>query len=208
MPGHPEALSIGYTQSKWVAERYVIQAREQGLDANVFRIGRIGGDSRSGACQSDDFLWRQIKSFIQMGLAPDPSSLSTDLLPVDFVAEAIVALARSEATRQENFHIFHPQSTRFDPVYRAIRSLGYPLETTSDGEWLQQLELCVTQGREVALGPVIHLFKENLLDTGDNAYGNPETTKRIAQLGLRFPELSEETFKRMIVYFQRQNEIV
>ncbi|WP_368082717.1 amino acid adenylation domain-containing protein [Klebsiella michiganensis] len=208
VPGHPEALSIGYTQSKWVAERYVIQAREQGLDANVFRIGRIGGDSRSGACQSDDFLWRQIKSFIQMGLAPDPSSLSTDLLPVDFVAEAIVALARSEATRQENFHIFHPQSTRFDPVYRAIRSLGYPLETTSDGEWLQQLELCVTQGREVALGPVIHLFKENLLDTGDNAYGNPETTKRIAQLGLRFPELSEETFKRMIVYFQRQKEIV
>ncbi|WP_148653620.1 hypothetical protein, partial [Klebsiella pneumoniae] len=88
------------------------------------------------------------------------------------------------------------------------RSLGYPLETTSDGEWLQQLEQCVTQGREVALGPVIHLFKENLLDTGDNAYGNPETTKRIAQLGLRFPELSEETFKRMIVYFQRQKEIV
>ncbi|MGO7418280.1 SDR family oxidoreductase, partial [Rhizobium ruizarguesonis] len=22
VPGHPEALSIGYTQSKWVAERY------------------------------------------------------------------------------------------------------------------------------------------------------------------------------------------
>lgn len=92
------------------------------------------------------------KSFIQMGLAPDPSSLSTDLLPVDFVAEAIVALARSEATRQENFHIFHPQSTRFDPVYRAIRSLGYPLETTSDGKWLQQLELCVTGGARLRWG--------------------------------------------------------
>lgn len=207
VPGHPEALSMGYTQSKWVAERYVIQAREQGLDANIFRIGRIGGDSRSGACQSDDFLWRQIKSFIQMGLAPEPSSLSTDLLPVDFVADTIVALADSEKTRQENFHIFHPQSTQFEPVYRAIRSLGYPLETTSNGEWLRQLALSVTQGRDVALGPVIHLFNENSLDTGDNVYGNPETTKRMMQLGLHFPELSEDTFKRMIIYFRQKNEI-
>ncbi|SJN60077.1 Linear gramicidin synthase subunit D [Vibrio ruber DSM 16370] len=208
IPDYPAALSIGYTQSKWVAERYVIQAREQGLNANIFRIGRIGGDSRSGACQSDDFLWRQMKSYIQMGVAPEPSALFTDLLPVDFVADVVVALAQSELDKGENYHIFHPHGTTFEPVYQAIRSLGYSLEITSYYEWMKQLELRVTQGKEVALGSLIHLFNENSLDTGDNVYGNPVTTQCIEQLGVSFPELSEIPFKNMITYFRRKGELL
>lgn len=207
MPEYPEALSIGYTQSKWVAERCVMQAREQGLAVNIFRIGRIGGDSRTGACQPDDFLWRQIKSFIQMGLAPEASALSTDLLPVDFVADALVALADLSTSRCDNFHLFHPCGTHFEPVYRAIRRLGYPLEITSDKVWLKHLEDFVQQGREVALGPVIHLFNEDSLDTGDNAYLNNFTAQRIVQVGLRIPELTEAAFVRMISYFQQQGDI-
>ena len=207
IPDYPEALSIGYTQSKWVAERNVMQAREQGLEATIFRIGRIGGDSRTGACQPEDFLWRQIKSFIQMGLAPEPLMLSTDLLPVDFVADAIVTLADSTREQPENFHLFHPTGTDFEPVYRAIHALGYPLKITSDSLWLQQLERLVTAGRDVALGPVIHLFNENALDTGNNLYLNQATAQRLTQLGLYFPELSEDTFMRTITYFQRQGEI-
>lgn len=74
--------------------------------------------------------------------------------------------------------------------------------------YIVRRNLYILEPAPTSVRRVIHLFKENLLDTGDNAYGNPETTKRITQLGLRFPELSEETFKRMIVYFQRQKEIV
>ena len=44
------------SQSKWVAEQLVLGAQRRGLPASVVRLGRIGGSSRTGAFNEDDFL--------------------------------------------------------------------------------------------------------------------------------------------------------
>ncbi|OTA21794.1 peptide synthase [Xenorhabdus beddingii] len=200
LPDYPHSLSIGYTQSKWVAEQYVQDARSQGVDINIYRIGRISGDSMTGACQEDDFLWRQIKSFIQMRAAPFPELLATDLLPVDFVAQAIVALSTSKKSGH-NFHLFHPKSTNFTPIYQAIEQTGHDIEIVSESKWLEKLEQMVVDGHDVALGSLIHLFKEDVLNIGDHLYNNQITCKAIKTFGLDFPNINVETFKKLIGYF-------
>ncbi|PHM73861.1 non-ribosomal peptide synthetase [Xenorhabdus kozodoii] len=201
-PDYPNSLSIGYTQSKWVAEQYVQQARYQGVDINIYRIGRISGDSVTGACQKDDFLWLQIKSFIQMGIAPSPELLSTDLLPVDFVSQAIVALSTAnKPDGQQNFHLFHPEGTDFAPIYLAIKQAGYDVTTASESAWLEKLEQMVVNGDDVALGSLIHLFKENALNIGHNTYNNQSTREAIKALGLDFPDINVKTFSKLISYF-------
>ncbi len=202
LPNYPNSLSIGYTQSKWVAEQYVQQARYQGVDINIYRIGRISGDSVTGACQEEDFLWRQIKSFIQMGIAPYPELLSTDLLPVDFVSKAIVALSVSNKIHgHQNFHLFHPKGTDFTPIYLAIRQKVHDITTTSESDWLEKLEKMVVKGDDVALGSLIHLFKENALNIGNNTYNNQSTHEAIKSLGLDFPDINVKTFERLLSYF-------
>ncbi|MDC9622013.1 amino acid adenylation domain-containing protein [Xenorhabdus sp. XENO-7] len=201
IPDYPQSLSIGYTQSKWVAEQYVHQARKQGVNINVYRIGRISGDSITGACQEDDFLWRQIKSFIQMGVAPFAETLATDLLPVDFVGKAIVALSLSNTDSQKNYHLFHPKGTDFIPVYKAIESTGHSIETMSEETWLEKLEQMVVDGYDVALGSLIHLYKEEALNIGDCTYNNEITINAIKASGFDFPNINVNTFTRMISYF-------
>ncbi|MCT8354498.1 thioester reductase domain-containing protein, partial [Photorhabdus kayaii] len=207
-PDYPNSLSIGYTQSKWVAEQYVQQARSQGIDINIYRIGRISGDSVTGACQEDDFLWLQIKSFIQMGMAPYPELLTTDLLPVDFVSQAIVALSASNRIHEhQNFHLFHPKGTDFTPAYLAITRTEYDITTVSESAWLEKLEQMVVNGDDVALGSLIHLFKENALNIGNSIYNNRSTHEAIKVLGLDFPDINVKTFSKLISYFMNKEII-
>ncbi|PQQ31340.1 non-ribosomal peptide synthetase [Photorhabdus luminescens] len=208
LPDYPNSLSIGYTQSKWVAEQYVQQARYQGVDINIYRIGRISGDSVTGACQEDDFLWLQIKSFIQMEIAPYPELLTTDLLPVDFVSQAIVALSASNKIHEhQNFHLFHPKGTDFTPAYLAITQAEYDITTVSESAWLEKLEQMVVNGDDVALGSLIHLFKENALNIGNSTYNNRSTREAIKVLGLDFPDINVKTFSKLISYFMNKEII-
>jgi thioester reductase-like protein len=48
--------SVGYFQSKYVAERLVRIARSRGIPVTIHRIGLIVGDSRNGCSNEDDFV--------------------------------------------------------------------------------------------------------------------------------------------------------
>ena len=72
----------GYAQTKWVAEKIILDARAQGIPVTVYRPGFITGDSHTGAMNANDFLYRLRQSRYcspistsQLGwpnLSPDP----------------------------------------------------------------------------------------------------------------------------------------
>jgi thioester reductase-like protein len=53
-----EGLSSGYHQSKWVAEKLIMEARTRGVPCNIYRPGYISGDWNHGIWTTDDFLCR------------------------------------------------------------------------------------------------------------------------------------------------------
>ncbi|MFJ9719205.1 amino acid adenylation domain-containing protein [Streptomyces sp. NPDC101213] len=207
VPDACERLGIGYTQSKWVAERMALAARAHGVPVTVHRIGRISGDSVTGACQSDDFLWRQIKSFVELGSAPPAEDLTTDLLPVDFVARAVVALARHPATHNRTLHVFHPSGSDFTPVHAALRADGHRLEIVPADTWLARLEDSARRPGGNALAAAVPLFREGALELGDNTYGNAATTRLLTELDLAWPAIDQQAIARMIRYFRSVGEL-
>ena len=90
----PDAGAIhgGYPQTKWVADKLVIEAARRGVPAAIYRPGRITGHSRLGTGATEDFQCRLIKGCLQLGLYPD-LDWYMDMTPVDFVASSIVQLA-------------------------------------------------------------------------------------------------------------------
>ena len=96
-----EGLADGYAQSKWVAERLMLQAAARGLPVTVYRPGRITGDSRTGVCQVDDFFYRLVRGCLQLGAAPDQDA-RLDLTPVDFVGKALVRLSLAAPTTRRS----------------------------------------------------------------------------------------------------------
>ncbi|WP_051872340.1 non-ribosomal peptide synthetase [Streptomyces sclerotialus] len=207
VPEEHQALSIGYTQSKWVAERLALTAAERGLPVTVYRIGRIGADSATGACQAEDFLWRQIKSFIQLGRAPEPKNVTSELLPVDFVAKAVVALSRDHTATGGVRHLFHPDGVPFEVIHTAIRDSGYPLLDVAAGEWVRALEDAALTTGDNALAAAVPLLREGALELGENVYDNAHTTALLQRAGLCYPEISAGYFRAMISYFQVTGEL-
>ncbi|WP_333735926.1 non-ribosomal peptide synthetase [Streptomyces sp. IBSBF 2806] len=207
VPDRCEGLGIGYTQSKWVAEGIARLARERGMPVTVYRIGRISGDSVTGACQADDFLWRQIKSFIELGSAPPAEELTTDLLPVDFVGRAVAALSREPSADGATYHLFHPRGSDFTPVHAAVRDCGHPLDTVPAEEWLTRLEESARRPGGNALAAAVPLFREGALELGENTYGNERTTRLLDRLGLRWPDIDRRSLARMIRWFEAAGEL-
>ena len=92
-PHHDLEYTFGYTQSKWESERLVAEAGKRGLPVYIYRPGRVAGHSRTGACQTYDFVWQATKVAIEMGGAPI-MDMTVDITPVDYVVGALVHLSR------------------------------------------------------------------------------------------------------------------
>ncbi|MEU6083147.1 amino acid adenylation domain-containing protein [Streptomyces sp. NPDC047108] len=207
VPGTPDGLGIGYAQSKWVAEQLALKARERGVPVTVHRIGRIGPDTATGACRTDDFFWLQIKSFLQLGLAPREPGPPVDLLPADVVADAVVLLSRSPAAHNRNVHVFHPVGMEWKTVFAALTSLGAPPRLVSTGEWLAALESGPADTDDRSLASLVPLFREGVMELGDLRYGNDSTVRLLKDLGLELPAADPSWITSMVRYFTETGQV-
>jgi thioester reductase-like protein len=92
-------LDFGYAQTKWVSEQLVLQAREQGIDAQIYRPAFLTA-STAGFGHSTDIVVRLLSFMIKYGV-----SFSTDIqlsfMPVDIAAHNIAAVMTSSVKPQE-----------------------------------------------------------------------------------------------------------
>src|SRR5215218_6388015 len=153
---HGGVLYGGYTQSKWVAEKLVTIARSRGLPVAVYRPGLITGHSRTGAWNTDDFLSRLIKSWVELGSAPDLDG-AIDMTPVDYVSSALVHLSLSEQSLGSVFHLVNPRPVRLREMVEWIRPSGYPLELLPYDRWRTEL-LNGGGSKGQAVNPLAPLF--------------------------------------------------
>ncbi len=91
-------LDFGYAQTKWVSEQLVLQAREQGIDARVYRPAFITA-STSGFGHSTDIVVRLLSFMIKYGVAPN-ADIQLSFMPVDIAAHNIAAVMTSSAGAQ------------------------------------------------------------------------------------------------------------
>ena len=148
---HGGVLYGGYTQSKWVAEKLATLARSRGLPVAVYRPGIITGHSRTGAWNTDDFLSRLIKSWIEMGSAPDLDG-AIDMTPVDYVSSAMVHLSLSKQALGKVFHLVNPRQIHLRALVAWIRSCGYLIEHLPYDQWRAE----VLSGAGHAKGQAVH----------------------------------------------------
>jgi len=170
----------GYTQSKWVAEILVAQARERGLPVTIHRPGPISGHSQTGAFNRNDFLYRLMQGYSQLGSAPI-GAMPLDLIPVDYVSQAMVYLSQQPSTWGQTFHFIHPDPVSSDQLFEPLTQAGYPIQRVSYGEWYQQLMAIAQSDPTHALYPLVSLFSSRRNSTAsENNPVNSETENSAA----------------------------
>jgi amino acid adenylation domain-containing protein/thioester reductase-like protein len=151
----------GYTQSKWVAEKLVNIAQQRGIPTNIYRPTWIEGDSQTGICNQPDFLRSLIKGCIQLGLAPDWQML-VDIIPVDYISQAIVYLSRNKSLDQRIFHLSNPHAISWNQLVIWIQRFGYPLQQIPFEDWLSKVMFLVPNYPENALYPFLNFLSDKV----------------------------------------------
>jgi thioester reductase-like protein len=196
-------LVTGYVQTKWAAEHAVRQAAERGIPATVYRLGRVLGDSATGAALTTHFTCRVIKSCIQLGAAPE-LDISIEMTPVDYVARSLVSIAAGDsgtAAAGQAYHLVNPVHMPFAELVDTIRDKGWQVESIPAAQWWQRL--LDTQGVEPNdLHSVMPTVQE-LIVGGERAvdYDTGRTASALAGTGVTCPPLDRALLDRYFDYF-------
>ncbi|MFI0480116.1 thioester reductase domain-containing protein [Actinomadura sp. 9N215] len=195
-------LVTGYVQTKWAAEHLVGRASGRGLPVRTFRLGRILGDSRTGACLTTHFTCRVIKGCVQLGRAPDLGDLEIEMTPVNYVARAMAHLSAGTAPHGV-YHLVNPRRMRFDELIRHMRRRGWPVEVVDRREWWDALRRTYDVEAN-ALHPVMDIVREFVVG-GEDAidYDVGRVTGALDGTGIVCPPLDERLLDTYFDYFVR-----
>ena len=152
----PKRMYLGYSQSKWVADKMMQIARARGLNVCIYRPGLIGGHSQTGVANASDVIWRIINGSIQMGYMPE-IDLELDLIPVDYVSKNIVALSRQDISNvnDSTFHLNHPRPLPWNQLIKFTQDAGYQVQPLALEQWLEKLKTIVRPNPANPLYPLI-----------------------------------------------------
>ncbi|MBH1937668.1 amino acid adenylation domain-containing protein [Streptomyces sp. AV19] len=208
---YADGLTMGYAESKWVAEGVLRQAAEQGLPVAVYRPYEVTGDRTHGTCNTETAICSLFKTIAETGLAPD-IDLPMDFVPVDHLAESVVRIATHEPADGRVYHLTNPRPGMLADVLDRMRAAGFALETLPYAEWVGELVRHVAAHPTSATAPFVSLcvdrsraadmsVKEMYLKDTFPVLGRRNAEAALAGSGLDCPPVDSALLDRYLEYF-------
>ncbi|AKT40132.1 amino acid adenylation domain-containing protein [Chondromyces crocatus] len=202
---------MGYSQSKWVAEKLVTTARGRGLPVNIYRPGFILGDSITGASNENDFIFRLIKGCILAGCFPALPRQRKVILPVDYASAAITSIALNPQAVGGTYHIVPSPAHDVELIqfFEWVVDAGYPLKKLPYADWVDRVVRCVETTPYNPLLPLVPMLTERVHDGLTRwelyedmpAYDDSNARRALAGTGIACPVLDAA---RLNVYLNHQ----
>jgi thioester reductase-like protein len=210
-----EGHALGYSQSKWVAEQLVNAAAERGLPVTLHRAPFITGHSETGAWNSDDFICRLVRGVVALGAMPDLAA-SMDIVPVDYVARAIVRSALQPDPMRRRLHLCAANVVPWSDLASWLSAAGYAVQREPYAAWLQRLP--ALRNTTHPLAPFVPLFLEQagpgqltvpevFLQSAHARLDGTETQARLGASGLDAPAIDGSLWHRYLAALQARGEL-
>src|ERR1700722_17556282 len=119
-----QQLPTPYHQTKFEAEMLVRSTT--GLRYRIYRPAVVVGDSRTGEMDKIDGPYYFFGTLAKLAVLPRltpimlPDTGRTNIVPVDYVAEAMVALLHADGRDGQTFHLTAPKTIGLRGIYRGI----------------------------------------------------------------------------------------
>ncbi|RDI64981.1 non-ribosomal peptide synthase protein (TIGR01720 family)/amino acid adenylation domain-containing protein/thioester reductase-like protein [Nocardia pseudobrasiliensis] len=203
----PERLvESGYVRSKWVAEKMIRSARERGIPASVYRPGLIAGEQSTGAAAAQDTFWNAVRAMIAIGMVPEVLQHAVvAMLPVNYVARAIVRMAREPETLGGNYNLIAAEPTPIAALIAVLEQRGYPLEVVPTARFVEELERLSDDGSMNIARHTMDLILDETVDHGGESAPrtNSKSAQFLAAAGVEPVRMDSEILGRYVDYFTR-----
>ncbi|MCQ4082186.1 amino acid adenylation domain-containing protein [Streptomyces sp. RB6PN25] len=208
---HADRLTMGYAESKWVAEEVLRGAADQGLPVAVYRPYEITGDRCTGACNTDTAICSLFKTISETGLAPD-IPLPLDFVPVDYLADAVLHIATTHRTTHRTYHMTNPRPGNLRDMLDRMDAAGHRIRRLPYEEWVGELVRHVAQNPTSPTAPFVSLcvdrckqadmsVKEMYFEGTFPTVGRANVERDLATAGLYCPPVDAELLDRYLEYF-------
>jgi thioester reductase-like protein len=133
-----ELLDFGYSQSKWVAEKVVEDARSKGLSVRIFRPALVS-PSVNGGGNNFDIAVRLVAFMVNHGIGVDALN-QVSFVPADVTANNIVAISNTPGTENKTYHVVRDDyANMLDITSLITKSTGRKFEIYSIKDFVPEL---------------------------------------------------------------------
>jgi len=152
-----QVLGGVYVRTKREGEDVAIQARSEGINTSIYRVGNLVFNSETCKHQQnleDNGFYQIVKAYVNIGYIPallDEFEMSY----VNYTAKAICKLFDVENLKNEIFHVYSPYKTKLASKFSS-QSLGINIENVNFDEFVDIINNKYDK-------PVFKDFIENLL---------------------------------------------
>ncbi|MFB7597035.1 amino acid adenylation domain-containing protein [Streptomyces sp. NPDC056160] len=161
---HADRLSLGYPETKWVAERLVAEAGRRGLPVAIHRPYEVTGTVDRGVWNTDTMMCALFRTIAETGLAPD-MDLPLDFVPVDYTADAITHIITHQEPDGRVYHVTNPHDARLPLLVERLAAMGYEIRTVSYQAWTDMLADLTARHPDHPMAPYVAMFAEPARDS-------------------------------------------
>ncbi|KAJ3555377.1 hypothetical protein NM688_g2610 [Phlebia brevispora] len=203
------AASMGYAQSKWVAEHMCARAYDGPLRSRVTiaRVGQLCGDTVHGVWNQSE-AWPLLIATVRYTRCLPDLDEHPRWLPVDVCARILIRASFSDMPydRVPVYHLVNTdRTTSWSDIQDYLARAGLAFECVSAGEWLERLRECEAS-LDGATKNLLALWESKYRTTNSSARLEPNfDTSQIARTCPGFREMepvSEDLIHRICQSWQ------
>ncbi|AZS84185.1 amino acid adenylation domain-containing protein [Streptomyces griseoviridis] len=156
---HADRISLGYPETKWVAERLIGEAAARGLPVTIHRPYEITGTEDRGVWNTDTMMCALFRTIAETGTAPR-MALPLDFVPVDHTAAVITRIITHDKPDGRVYHVTNPRPALLDLAVRRLRAMGHPVRDLPYDDWVASVDRLAADNPEHPMSPYLPMFTE------------------------------------------------
>lgn len=199
-----------YIQSKYKAEQLVCQARSQGVNGTIYRIGNLVMNSQTLAIQENyegNMFFAHLNALVDFKIIPEEIA-QMEVSPVDYTASAIVKLFDKATLLNQTHHVFNPNVVNLRAVLTYFMDLRE--QENSMEKFIEKVITSIELSNDTNIHTSLFMLYQFWLYQIDEDH---TTVMRIAQnkterildkLGFQWPILDPVMFQELMNKILRQ----
>ncbi|WP_078876435.1 amino acid adenylation domain-containing protein [Streptomyces sp. 150FB] len=209
---HADRISLGYPETKWVAEHLIGEAAERGLPVTIHRPYEITGTEDRGVWNTDTMMCALFRTIAETGTAPR-MALPLDFVPVDHTAAVITRIITHDKPDGRVYHVTNPRPALLDLAVRRLRAMGYPVRDLPYDDWVASVDRLAADNPEHPMSPYLPMFMEPAHDWASSvkemycegtfpAFDRTNVEEAVAGSGLRCPPVDDALLDLYLRYLR------
>lgn len=201
-----QPLENVYARSKFEAEKEVLTAMLDGLNANIVRVGNLTNRASDAKFQknheSNAFLNR-VKAILELKAFPEYlMKYYAEFSPIDDTAKGIVKIAEHFNNKYTVFNLNSYKPLYFDKFVEILEKLGVEMNIVDGKTFIDKIKL---PGSEEMYEALINDMDENgnLVYDSNIRILNDFTKEYMKMLGFEWSEIDFEYMKMYVEYFRK-----